>query len=147
MRLFLFILLGGLFVSCNSSNTSSSAQQEEVEELETVADPAHTSRNSLDWAGTYKGELPCKDCDAIDMEITISDDDTFVVKAIMKGKDEVIEDSGDIQWENNDSHIHLIGDIVDYHFRVGENQLTFLIEAGIIPDDALLKDYTLEKVE
>lgn len=25
-------------------------------------DPAHSSRNSLDWAGTYEGVLPCSGC-------------------------------------------------------------------------------------
>jgi len=27
-----------------------------------MADPAHNSRNALDWAGTYAGVLPCADC-------------------------------------------------------------------------------------
>lgn len=148
IRLFVMLLAGGLFISCNSSSTSASNQEEEVVETnEDIVPDGHTSRNSLDWAGNYQGELPCTDCDGIDMEVTINDDNTFAVKTVMQGKDEVIEDSGEIQWASNESYITLKGTTVEYYFRVGENQLTFLVEEGKMPDDTMLTDYTLEKVE
>lgn len=141
-------MVSGLFLfSCNSSSTSQSAQEEEHVVVDSTIDNIHTSKNSLDWAGNYKGELPCKDCDAIEMEVTINQDNTFWVKTTMKGKDEVIEDQGEIAWESNGSYIHLKGSQVDYHFRVGENHLTFLVEPGKLPDDSTLTDYTLEKVQ
>lgn len=146
-KLYIAVWAAGLFVACGSPNTQEQEEPIEPEAATPEVVDGHTSRNSLDWAGTYRGELPCTDCDAIDMEVTIDDDNTFMVKAVMKGKDEIIEDSGIIRWENNDSHINLRGDAVDYHFRVGENQLTFLLEAGILPEEGVLVDYSLDKVE
>lgn len=139
------LLAGGLFISCNSPG--SEQQEEVVEPNEDIVVDGHTSKNSLDWAGNYQGELPCMDCDGIDMEVIIGSDNTFRVKTVMKGKDEVIEDEGEIQWASNESYFTLKGAMVEYHFRVGENQLTFLLEEGKLPEDSMLTDYTLEKVE
>src|SRR5690606_18798136 len=42
-----------------------------------AADPADNSRNSLDWAGTYRGVLPCADCEGIETVITLAEDGSF----------------------------------------------------------------------
>src|SRR5512145_2176563 len=42
-----------------------------------VPDPAHTSRNSLDWAGTYEGVTSCADCPGIRMRLTLQPDSRF----------------------------------------------------------------------
>lgn len=147
IRLFVVIWIGGLFVACNSSNKS--AQNEEQVEVNPEIDAIHHAGSSIDWAGSYQGELPCEDCDGIDMEVTINNDNTFVLRSVKKGKDEVIEEQGEIAWADNESYITLRGTAVDHHFRVGENHLTFLVEGGSTPEDALLdvNDYVLEKVE
>ena len=41
-----------------------------------VPDPAHNSRNSLDWAGIYEGVLPCADCPGIQTRLTLSRDES-----------------------------------------------------------------------
>jgi uncharacterized lipoprotein NlpE involved in copper resistance len=53
-----------------------------------VADPAHNSRNSLDWAGVYKGTLPCADCEGIQEEIRLNDDLTYEMVSTYLGKGE-----------------------------------------------------------
>ncbi|GGD94473.1 copper resistance protein NlpE [Planktosalinus lacus] len=35
-----------------------------------------TSENSLDWHGTYQGILPCADCEGIQTEVTLHDNNT-----------------------------------------------------------------------
>ena len=41
------------------------------------SDAAHDARNSLDWAGTYRGTLPCADCPGIDESLVLSADGSF----------------------------------------------------------------------
>ena len=43
----------------------------------TVADTAHTAENALDWNGTYKGILPCADCEGIKTELELNSDKTY----------------------------------------------------------------------
>jgi uncharacterized lipoprotein NlpE involved in copper resistance len=37
----------------------------------------HNSRNSLDWAGSYEGVLPCADCPGIKTRLVLSPDGQF----------------------------------------------------------------------
>src|SRR5262249_20486174 len=37
----------------------------------------HNSRNSLDWAGTYEGVLPCADCLGTKTRLTLNHDDSY----------------------------------------------------------------------
>ena len=40
-------------------------------------DPAHDSRNALDWAGVYEGVLPCADCPGIETRLTLQRDGRY----------------------------------------------------------------------
>src|SRR5690606_19282658 len=42
-----------------------------------MQEDAHSSRNSLDWAGTYSGILPCADCPGIRTTIALDADGRF----------------------------------------------------------------------
>lgn len=37
------------------------------------------SRNSLDWEGTYKGILPCADCEGIETMVILKDNDRYTL--------------------------------------------------------------------
>ena len=89
----------------------------------------HTAQTSLDWAGIYAGTLPCADCEGIQTEVALNDDDTFVVKQTYLGKKETIEDKGKIMWHDG-TIAHLKGKTVDMKLKVGENQLIFLDQEG-----------------
>ena len=41
----------------------------------------HNSKNSLDWAGTYEGVLPCADCPGIKTRLTLNKNGTYVLRA------------------------------------------------------------------
>ena len=52
----------------------------------TEADTAHTTENALDWNGTYKGILPCADCEGIKTELELNSDKTYEIKETYLGK-------------------------------------------------------------
>ena len=46
------------------------------------ADPAHNSRNSLDFAGVYEGVLPCADCPGIQTRLTLNRDVSYELSTL-----------------------------------------------------------------
>ncbi|MEM9143173.1 MAG: hypothetical protein AAGA86_09305, partial [Bacteroidota bacterium] len=56
-------ILGSLFalvlLGCNGTKEGKKEKMEIAVEKETPVDPEHSSKNAVDWEGTYKGTLPC----------------------------------------------------------------------------------------
>ena len=73
----------------------------------TVADTAHTTENALDWNGTYKGILPCADCEGIKTELELNSDKTYEIKEtyLGKGDGKPFESKGSFQFDNKNSSI------------------------------------------
>lgn len=95
-------------------------------------DPAHNSKLSLDWAGTYTGVLPCADCEGISTTIHLNDDETYEITMIYLGKesDNTFSGNGAFSWENSGNIITLEGmENGAPHYQVGENQL-FQLDLG-----------------
>lgn len=101
----------------------------------TAGQPAaggQTSRDSLDWYGTYNGVLPCADCQGIQTRITLLKDNTFTKAVKYLGKENRARFSrGTIQWDNQGSIITL----ADHQgktgrYKVGENILFHLDRDG-----------------
>lgn len=108
----------------------------------------HTSRNSLDWAGTYSGTLPCADCDGIGTNITLRTDDTFRIERTYHGRSAApFIDSGRFEWKKD-------GRTIELRFKknerelclVGEERLTMLDRNGAVIRGALEQRYILNKV-
>lgn len=69
----------------------------------------HTSYNSLDWKGIYRGVLPCADCAGIQTEIKLYPDNTYLLSRSYLGKSiELLNDTGQIKWIKNGTAIQLI---------------------------------------
>ena len=109
------------------------------------ADPAHNSRNSVDWIGTYQGTLPCADCPGIRYTITLNGDDTYLLKTryLEKG-DSVFTESGAFTWDDNGAKITLADR--GERFQVGENQLFHLDMEGNRITGELADHYMLTKL-
>ena len=109
------------------------------------ADPAHNSRNAVDWAGTYQGTLPCADCPGIRYTITLNNDDTYLLKTryLEKG-DSVFTESGNFAWDEDGGKITLTNR--DEKFQVGENQLFHLDMEGNRITGNLAEHYVLAKM-
>ena len=92
----------------------------------------HNSANSVDWAGTYKGTMPCSTCEGIETEITLTIDQDYTYKSIYirksgKGR----EYKGTFVWDARGSIITLLGikDEPNQYF-IGENRLLQLDNLG-----------------
>lgn len=87
------------------------------------------SMTSLDWAGTYNGELPCADCEGIKTKVTINSDNTYTIQETYLGKETAPNKTeGTFEWDDQGQRILLSGD--RNAFFVGENTLTLLDNDG-----------------
>jgi copper homeostasis protein (lipoprotein) len=108
----------------------------------------HTSRNALDWAGTYQALLPCADCEGILATLTLAENGSYELKRLYVGSDSSLFDSrGLFSWSDDGRRIQLdIGDAPSIYV-VQENRLQQLDMEGAPVSGALAERYFLYKVE
>jgi heat shock protein HslJ len=104
------------------------------------------SRISLDWAGTYRGTLPCADCPGIKTEITLLADGSYRLGSFYQERSQVAKrDSGSFSW-NADGNRILLNNDSSWQFLVGENRLFKLDLNGVRISGALADAYALSRV-
>lgn len=109
-------------------------------------DPAHNARNSLDWAGAYRGVLPCADCEGIDTAVMLARDGTYRTQSKYLDKsDEVFSEQGNFTWNEAGNTVTLAGSEPVQYF-VGENRLTRLALDGSRITGSLAENYVLAKL-
>lgn len=60
----------------------------------------HTTRNSVDWNGTYEGTLPCASCPGIETALTLNPDGIYVLRRRYLSDDEQpTEVKGRFTWQ------------------------------------------------
>ncbi len=131
--------------------TSQEQQAGDETPAETTTEPqsrsGSNSKLALDWNGTYKGVLPCADCEGIETAITLYSTGKF--KRTMKylGKDDrFFKDEGDIQWNEAGSIITIsTEDGTSQMYQVGENILFHLDQDGNRISGDLAAKYRLQK--
>ncbi|MCS6124069.1 copper resistance protein NlpE [Shewanella baltica] len=102
-----------------------------------------TSQNSLDWAGSYEGVLPCASCEGIQTLITLQSDNSFVQETVYLGKDEkILKLMGKAAWDEKGQKITLEDGT---QYLVGENQLIMLDTEGQRITGDLVANYVLKK--
>jgi len=118
---------------------------EEVVKTEEVLQD--NSKTSLDWAGTYKGTIPCADCPGIDESIEIKADGTFkLVDHYQERKDGHFEEEGTYEWDATGNKIILsLKDGGKKHLAVHEGSLLLLDQEGNEITGALAENYRLKK--
>ena len=106
----------------------------------------HNASISLDYEGTYIGELPAADGMGMSVSITLGKD-TYVKKTEYIGKEGVFEDKGNYTWNDKGNTVILDGitDAPSQYF-VGENQLIQLDMDGNRITGELADKYILTKV-
>lgn len=123
---------------CTAPTTSTSSTQ-------AVATPEHNARNSLDWPGTYRGVLPCADCEGIETVVVLSPTGQYRAQSKYLGKSpRVIKQQGNFTW-NPEGNTITFSDTPVRHF-VGENQIIRLAEDGTRVTGPLAKNYVLTRV-
>jgi copper homeostasis protein (lipoprotein) len=145
MKNVLIAVMVVMLASCQTQKTASSIKTNKGME---TADAAHTSQNVLDWDGTYRGFLPCADCEAIQTTVTLKKDLTFTSKTIYLGKsDSVYQTAGKFGWNENGNTITLTpaDKSQTTQYLVGENLLTQLDTHGNKIADGNASRYVLSK--
>lgn len=108
-------------------------------------DPAHNARNALDWAGTYRGVLPCADCEGIETVIVLAYDETYSSSSKYLGKSNApFSEQGNFTWNEAGNTITLESPSPAQYF-VGENQLIRLARDGSRITGDLARHYVLTK--
>ena len=109
-------------------------------------DPAHSSRVSIDWQGTYRGVLPCADCEGIETVITLLPDGRYERRVRYLGQeDHPAADQGTFTWDDGGGFITLGEADNAQRYRVGENRLFHLDQRGERVSGDLADLYVLEK--
>lgn len=106
------------------------------------------SRVSLDWDGTYRGTLPCEDCDGVQTSLTLFENGDFTRTRIYTGKpDPPKTDNGHFEWNDAGSAITLTSREGEIHrYQVGENLLFQLDAAGSRITGEEAEKYRLGKI-
>ncbi len=103
-----------------------------------------TTQVSVDYNGTYRGTLPCADCQGIKTTVYLSKDNTFRTITQYIGSETEDVDTGKFTWDKTGSIITLNGKEKAKYF-VGENTLTKLNLDGKKVEGSLAKFYMLTK--
>ena len=107
----------------------------------------HTSRDALDWQGTYEGTLPCADCPGIRVRLTLMQDGRYEKQTQYLDREPRPETvTGTFNWESDGGTIRLDAAGDSQRYFVGENQVTLLYRDGTRPTGALAPHYVLRKV-
>lgn len=95
----------------------------------------HTSRNSLDWSGTYTGVLPCADCAGQLTTLQLASDSSFTISSrrLAFGA-AATEQAGQFTWAADGNAIRLAGSGEAASFAVGEGRLVQLNADGSRPN-------------
>ena len=90
----------------------------------------HTSRNALDWAGSYEGLLPCTDCAGQHLKLILAQDGSFELVSRRLVRDAAPATAqGQFEWGPEGNIVVLDAAGGAQRFAVGEGRL-LLLEAG-----------------
>ena len=113
------------------------------------APKVHNSKTALDWAGIYRGILPCADCEGIQTEIRLKKDLTYDIALKYIGKSDVVmRNSGSFKWDESGNKITLVNinpQLEPNQYFVGENNLTKTDMKGNRITGSLSDKYILSK--
>jgi uncharacterized lipoprotein NlpE involved in copper resistance len=108
----------------------------------------HSSRQALDWAGTYMGTLPCADCEGIQNTLVLDTNNTYSQTLRYLGKGEsVYREKGKFTWTSDGQNIvlHPSGKESSTYYAVGENFVRQLDSSQQTIKGALSERFVLSK--
>ncbi len=97
-------------------------------------DPAHNSKNAVDWAGTYEGVTPCADCPGIKLRLTLAKDGRYeLATQYLERQPAPTTVRGSFSWNAAGNTITLDAAGGGQQFRVGEGRLLQMNRDGTAP--------------
>lgn len=117
----------------------------QMEGKPTPVSTGDTTQSALDWPGTYKGLLPCADCDGIETALTLNADMTYRLIETYQGEaGKPASAKGIFVWDKAGQVVTLAE---GGKFKVGEGRVWHLdLEGKVITGD-LADAYILTKTE
>lgn len=121
-----------------------------VNGTDTMIPIADNSRISIDWAGTYRGIVPCADCEGIKTELVLDQSGTYRLGTLHLGKRKVVPviREGRFEWDKTGNKI-LLKEITEgegpRHFQVGEEKVFQLDQQGNRITGQMADRYILNK--
>ncbi|MGN0921622.1 MAG: copper resistance protein NlpE N-terminal domain-containing protein [Cellvibrio sp.] len=94
----------------------------------------HVSRNSLDWAGVYKGTPVCANCETVEYSFELKDDNKYTLTYTDPETSDQVKYDGEFKWDETGNSIGVSIDGYNYVYRVTENGL--VRQATDAPSDA-----------
>lgn len=135
-------------IACTTTNNKT---EQENSEMKPDIFAGDNSQNSLDWAGTYVGTLPCADCAGIETRITLDNEEKYTIQTsyLEKGTGEKFQTEGNFKWDKTGGKITLenINGDSPNHYLVGENKLFQLDLNGNKIKGDLESNYVLGKID
>lgn len=144
--LMIFLIFLIFFWGCTSEKLNN--DRNEISNDVNIADN-HNAQNSLDWFGTYKGKLPCADCEGIETIIELLENAkwTKTVHYLGKNNDNTFFSEGVFEWNESGNTITLLNEPKPNQYFVGENYLIHLDVNGNKITGKLESKYLLKKVD
>lgn len=138
-NILLLVAISIFIISCKNTNkkegNSTSKTEQKIVDL-------HTSKQNLNWSGSYFGTLPCASCPGIKIFINIENDLRFEKTTEYIDSDIEVETvRGRFTWSEDGSYISLDGD----NYKIGENTLILLDKDNNEIQGELANDYILRK--
>lgn len=145
----LFLFAPAFFMLACGEKPAPAAESDRDPEIRMESAPPdmHDAANSLDYTGTYRGILPCADCEGVRSELTLVYDNTFTLKTTLLGKGDGKEQvrTGFYSFQKHGSIVTLIGVEAPNRFFAGENVLWHLDQEGKRITGELADKYALRK--
>ncbi len=141
------------FLSLTSCNNKETPKQETTITETEVHNSEDNSKNSVDWTGTYKGTIPCADCEGIEVEITLNDDNTFSSQSTYLGtkkiQKNVFTETGTFKWDEKGNTIKTVTSDKSSKksYIMGEKKLIQLDSDNKEITGPLAENYVLKQIE
>lgn len=147
-KILLFSMISVLFISCQKQTNDKVSAHDSIAKADSIENvAAHNAKNSLDYIGTYKGILPCADCEGLETTICINENNTYNIKTHYQGKGEkVFEQKGTFSW-NKAGNTIVLDEVKNgpSQYFLGENKLIQLDMSGKKITGELALQYILVK--
>ncbi|WP_339875894.1 copper resistance protein NlpE [uncultured Algoriphagus sp.] len=142
------LIVSFVFTTSCSKSAKNETNQEVVSTQEIPSYEGDNTATSVDWAGTYKGTVPCASCEGIETVLTLNMDSTYKLTTHYFGRNDALEEenTGSFTWDETGSIITLekVSD-GPTQYKVGEDRIWQLDMKGNMITGELADHYILTK--